>query len=96
MILMRGPLEGIKILDATWALAGPFGTMTLCDLGADTIKVERVGTGDVARTNIPFFKELSLYFASVNSGKKSIAIDLKTEEGKALFLELIKRVDILV
>jgi CoA:oxalate CoA-transferase len=94
-VLMGGPLEGIKILDATWALSGPYGTMTLCDLGAETIKVERPGSGDVARTNIPFFKELSLYFASVNSGKKSIAIDLKTEEGKALFLELIKHVDIL-
>jgi CoA:oxalate CoA-transferase len=96
MILMGGPLEGIKILDATWALSGPFGTMTLCDLGAETIKVERPDTGDVSRRNIPFFEELSLYFASINSGKKSIAIDLKAEEGKALFLELIKQVDVLV
>jgi CoA:oxalate CoA-transferase len=96
MILMAGPLEGIKILDATWALSGPFGTMTLCDLGAETIKVERLGTGDVLRTNIPFLAGLSLYFASINSGKKSIAIDLKTDEGKALFLDLIKEVDILV
>jgi CoA:oxalate CoA-transferase len=96
MILMAGPLEGIKILDATWALSGPFGTMTLCDLGAETIKVERPGTGDVLRTHIPFLEGLSLYFASINRGKKSIAIDLKTEEGKALFLDLIKQVDILV
>ncbi len=93
---MGGPLEGIRILDATWALSGPFGTMTLCDLGAETIKVERLGDGDMARANIPFYKELSLYFASLNRGKKSIAIDLKTEDGKTLFLELIKHVDIFV
>ena len=70
--------------------------MTLCDLGAETIKVEKVGTGDRARANSPFFQDLSLYFASVNSGKKSIAIDLKTEEGKALFIQLIGQVDVLV
>jgi CoA:oxalate CoA-transferase len=93
---MNGPLEGIKILDGTWALSGPFGTMTLCDLGAETIKVERVGAGDRARANNPFFNGLSLYFASINSGKKSIAIDLKKADGKALFIELIKQVDIFV
>lgn len=93
---MAGPLEGIRILDATWAVAGPFATMTLCDLGAETIKVERPGTGDVLRSHIPFLEGLSLYFASINRGKKGIAIDLKTEGGKALFLDLVKQVDILV
>ncbi len=93
---MGGPLEGIKILDLTWALSGPFCTMTLCNLGAETIKAERPDTGDFMRGYGPFFKELSLYFASINSGKKSIAIDLKAEEGKTLLLELIRQVDVLV
>ena len=93
---MAGPLEGIRILDVTWAVAGSFATMTLCDLGAETIKVERPGTGDVLRSHIPFLEGLSLYFASINRGKKGIAIDLKTEGGKALFLDLVKQVDILV
>ncbi len=93
---MAGALEGIRILDATWALSGPFATMTLCNLGADTIKIEKPGSGDMTRNNMPRLDGLSLYYASVNSGKKSIAVDLKTTEGKALFVELIKQVDIFV
>lgn len=91
---MAGPLEGIKILDATWALSGPFSTMTLCNLGADTIKVERPGVGDITRSGKPVIDGLSLYYASINSGKKSIAINLKTEEGKVLFIDLVNQVDV--
>jgi len=93
---MAGALDGIKILDATGALSGPFCTMTLCDLGAETIKVERSDTGDRTRRSLPVYKDLSLYFASINRGKKSLAIDLKTPEGKKIFLDLAKRVDVVV
>lgn len=93
---MSGPLKNLKILDLTWALAGPFGTMLLADLGAEVIKVERPGIGDVARTLEPFVDSVSTYFFSVNRGKKSLVIDLKTEEGKSLFLKLAAECDVLV
>jgi CoA:oxalate CoA-transferase len=92
----RGPLVGVRVLDLTWVLSGPFCTMTLSDLGADVIKVERPPYGDVARTTGPLIGGESAYFHSVNRGKRSISIDLKSEEGKALFLRLIPEVDVLV
>lgn len=93
---MSGPLEGIRILDLTWALSGPFGTMTLCDLGAEVIKIERPEVGELARQNGPFIKGVSLYFCSLNRGKKSVVIDLKTKDGKALLLDMVKEVDVIV
>jgi CoA:oxalate CoA-transferase len=93
---MSGPLKNLKILDLTWALAGPFGTMLLSDLGAEVIKVERPGIGDVARSIEPFVDSVSTYFFSVNRGKKSMVIDLKAEKGKALFLELTAECDVVV
>ena len=91
---MAGPLEGIKILDLTWALSGPFGIMTLCDLGAETVKIERPNTGDPARRIPPVIDGVSLYYFSLNRGKKSVVIDLQTEKGKGLFLDLVAKVDI--
>src|SRR5688500_14083663 len=70
--------------------------MTLGDLGADVIKVERPPYGDVARTTGPLIEGESAYFHSVNRGKRSISIDLKTEEGKSLFRRLVPQVDVLV
>jgi CoA:oxalate CoA-transferase len=93
---MSGPLKNLKILDLTWALSGPFGTMLLADLGAEVIKIERPGVGDVARTLEPFVDSVSTYFFSVNRGKKSMVIDLKTEKGKALFLKLTAECDVVV
>lgn len=93
---MPGPLAGLKILDLTWALSGPFGTMLLSDLGAEVIKVERPGIGDVARTLAPLVDSVSTYFFSVNRGKKSTVIDLKTEKGKELLLKLAGECDVLV
>lgn len=93
---MAGPLKNLKILDLTWALAGPFGTMLLADLGAEVIKVERPGIGDMARTLEPIVDSVSTYFFSVNRGKKSMVIDLKTERGKALFFKLAAECDVLV
>src|SRR5437588_12669095 len=110
-----GPLVGITVLDLTWVLAGPYAAMTLADLGADVIKVERPPYGDIARTTGPHLKvperpgerppapnpggasargddqpgEESAYFFSINRGKRSIAIDLRAEQGRGLFLELV-------
>jgi CoA:oxalate CoA-transferase len=93
---MSGPLEGVRILDLTWVLAGPFASMVLCDLGADVVKVERPPIGDVARMTAPLVNGESCYFLSVNRGKRSIAIDLKNEAGRDLFLHLVERVDVVM
>ena len=93
---MSGPLEGLRVLDLTWVLSGPYCTMTLCDLGADVIKCERPPWGDVARTTGPLVDGESGYFFSINRGKRSISLDLKSEEGKALFKRLVRQVDVLV
>jgi len=81
---MTQPLSGITILDLTHVLAGPFCSMTLADLGAKVIKVERPGTGDDTRAFPPFANGKSAYFAAINHGKKSIALDLKTDDDRAL------------
>jgi crotonobetainyl-CoA:carnitine CoA-transferase CaiB-like acyl-CoA transferase len=93
---MPGPLEGVRILDLTWVLAGPFASMVLCDLGADVVKVERPPIGDVARMTAPLVNGESCYFLSVNRGKRSIAVDLKNEAGRDLFLRLVERVDVVM
>ena len=93
---MTGPLEGIRILDLTWVLSGPFATMVLSDLGAEVIKVERPEVGDIARGNGPHVNGLSTYFLSLNRGKKSITLNLASEQGKDIFLKLVKHVDVVV
>ena len=93
---MAGPLKGIRVLDLTRILAGPYATMILRDLGAEVIKIEQPGTGDEARDFGPFKNDFSLYFMSVNRGKKSVTLNLKSRRGKELFLELVKGSDILV
>ncbi len=95
---MPGPLEGIRVVDLTRILAGPYCTMILADLGADVVKIEQPG-GDQARRNGPFFlgrdgKERSTYFTSVNRGKRSIVIDLKNPEGRKTFLRLVDGADV--
>ena len=93
---MPGPLEGLRVLDLTWVLSGPYCTMTLGDLGADVVKVERPPFGDVSRTTAPIVDGESGYFFSVNRGKRSISFDLKSEEGRALFTRLVGDFDVLV
>ncbi|MEE8414314.1 MAG: CaiB/BaiF CoA-transferase family protein [Dehalococcoidales bacterium] len=93
---MAGPLTGIRILDLSWILSGPFATMVLSDLGAEVIKLERPKTGDLARGNGPFIEGESSYFMSLNRGKKSLTMDLQTPQGKQVFLNLLKKVDVLV
>ena len=93
---MPGPLDGIKVLDLTRVLAGPYATMLLGDLGAEVIKIEQPGTGDESRNFGPFKNGFSLYFMSVNRGKQSVTLNLKTERGQAIFKQLLEQTDILV
>ena len=91
-----GPLQGIRVLDFTRVLAGPAAALALADLGAEVLKVEPPGTGDETRTFPPFRDEVSHYFLSVNRGKKSIVVDLKTAAGVALVRDLAAKCDILI
>ncbi|XP_068593216.1 succinate--hydroxymethylglutarate CoA-transferase isoform X2 [Cebidichthys violaceus] len=92
-----GPLEGVRVLDLTRVLAGPFATMILGDLGAEVIKVERPGAGDDTRAwGPPFVGAESAYFLSVNRNKKSISVDLKHPRGAGVIQELAGVCDVLV
>lgn len=91
------PLEGISVLDFSRVLAGPMATQILSDAGARVVKVERPGKGDESRTFAPFFDDgESAYYSAFNRGKSSIAIDLRTEEGQAIALDLASRVDVII
>lgn len=92
----NGPLQGIRVIDFTRVLAGPAASLALADLGAEVIKVEPPGSGDETRTFPPFREGESHYYLSVNRGKKSIVIDLKTEAGVKLAKELVSECDILI
>src|SRR2546422_6717933 len=94
---MALPLKGLRVIDLTQDFAGPFCTMILSDLGAEVIKVERPGSGDETRAwGPPFVKGLSYYFLSLNRGKKSMTLDLKTPEAQKIIRELVQDSDILV
>ncbi|MBI2194199.1 MAG: CoA transferase [Planctomycetes bacterium] len=92
---MSGPLEGLRVLDLTRVLAGPYATMILGDLGAEVIKVEQPGVGDEARQFGPFLRGVSAYFMSINRGKKSLTLNLQHERGKDILKQLARRADIL-
>jgi crotonobetainyl-CoA:carnitine CoA-transferase CaiB-like acyl-CoA transferase len=90
------PLDGIRVIDLTRILAGPFGSMILGDMGADVIKVEEPGMGDDTRQWPPFVGGEATYFMSVNRSKRSVTLNLKSSKGQALFRELVKKCDVLV
>lgn len=87
-------LSGVTIVDLTHVLAGPYATMILSNLGARVIKVEPPQTGDDARSFGPFYKDVSLYFSSINAGKESIALNLKNDADRAVFEQLLGMADI--
>lgn len=91
-----GPLKGIRVLDLTRVLAGPYCTMILGDLGAEVIKVEMPGSGDDSRQFGPYQKGESAYFMSLNRNKQSVTLNLKSDKGKEMLRELVKQVDVLV
>jgi crotonobetainyl-CoA:carnitine CoA-transferase CaiB-like acyl-CoA transferase len=89
------PLSGIRVIDLTRVLSGPFSTMLLADMGADVIKVE-TSEGDTVRGQGQIVNGLSWYFASVNRNKRSVVLDLRNDEGKAVLAKLLERADVLV
>ena len=98
--MKKGILSGLKVLDLSRMLSGPYCTMMLADHGAEVIKIESP-TGDTSRKTGPFKiedyeKKWSGYFVSLNRNKKSIVIDLKSEDGKKKFLNLVEKADVLV
>ena len=93
--MKQGILDGIRVIDFTKAIAGPLCGSYLADMGAEVIKVEGP-KGDPSRQGKPGVGAFAAYFTNVNRGKKSIALDLKTPEGKALFTELVKTADVLL
>ena len=91
------PLDGIRVLDLTRVVSGPFATMHLGDLGAEVIKIEEPTRGDDSRAfGPPFVGGESAYFLCVNRNKRSCAIDLKHEAGRALLLSLVKSADVVI
>ena len=91
------PLAGVRVVDLSRVLAGPYATMTLADLGADVVKIEHPAGGDETRTwGPPFAGGESAYFLSVNRGKRSVALDLKDPEGRELALDLCARADVVI
>lgn len=88
------PLEGIKVVDFTQAHAGSLCTMILADFGAEVIKIERKGVGDLARYWAPMKGENSAYFTYLNRGKKSVSINAASPEGKEIILDLVRGADV--
>jgi CoA:oxalate CoA-transferase len=93
---MPGPLEGVRVLSFGRVLSGPYAAMLMSDLGAEVIKIEKPHKGDPARGNTPFIKDVSSYFLSVNRGKKSLALDVRSEKARELIKRIIPQVDIIL
>lgn len=94
------PLEGYRVLDFTWVLAGPFCTKLLSDLGMEVIKVERFPQGDITRYLFMYIRQenrsLSSYYLNLNRGKKSICINLREEKGREIIYKLVEKCDVIV
>ena len=93
---MALPLEGIRVLDFTRVMSGPFATMLLGDLGADVIKIEPPGGDDTRGWGPPWIGGDSAYFMSANRNKRSIIIDLKKLEGREIVKKLVEKSDVVV
>ena len=92
---MSKPLKGIRILELAGVLAVPAVCMLLADLGAEVIKIEQPGVGDISRNYGPCFRGgESLYFMCMNRNKKSLTLDLKTSKGKEIFYSLVEKSDV--
>ena len=92
----KGPLAGVRVLDLTRVLAGPFCAMLLGDMGAEVVKIEEPGKGDDTRSWPPFVGGEATYFMSVNRNKKSVTLNLKAPEGRRILGALVKRSDVLL
>jgi crotonobetainyl-CoA:carnitine CoA-transferase CaiB-like acyl-CoA transferase len=95
-MLNRDAFLGVRVLDMSRVLAGPFCGMILADMGAEVIKLEVPGSGDDSREFPPFIGGESLYYVNLNRGKRSITLNLKTEQGKVILRRLVERCDVLI
>ena len=94
---MKQALDGIKVVDLSTFMAGPYASMVLGDLGAEVIKIEEPEHGDASRHIPPYFHEgESLYYISLNRNKKSLALNLNTDKGRDIFYRLVKEADVLI
>ena len=91
-----GPLKGLRVLDLTRVLSGPYASMWLASMGADVIKIENPKDPDVSRAYYPVINGHSAYYATMNRNKRAVTLNLKSEEGKKLFLELVKDADAVI
>lgn len=89
-------LEGVRVLDLTWLLPGPFCTMILADLGAEVVKVEEPKSGDYLRFQNPLIKKESVFFLNLNRNKKSLCLNMKSPTGRDIFKTLSKKFDVIV
>ena len=94
--MKKGALSGIRVLDLSRLLPGPYCSMMLADLGAEVIKIEEPGRGDYARDFAPKINRESVYFVPVNRNKKSLTLNLKNNQGKELFLKLVEKSDVVL
>lgn len=95
--MLQKPLDGLKVLDLSRVLAGPYCTMLLADMGADVVKVEQPGKGDDTRGyGPPFLNGESTYFMSINRNKRSLTLNLKHAQGKGILRQMIQKADVLV
>lgn len=90
------PFENLLVLDLTRVLAGPYASMIFADFGADVVKIEAPGVGDDSRAFGPFIGKESVYFMSLNRGKRSMTLNLKNPEARELFKEMVKKADIVI
>ena len=90
------PLTKIKVVDLTRIISGPFCTMLLADMGAEVIKIETPGRGNPLRAQGAIKNGLSWYYASYNRNKKSLTLDLRSDEGKDILAKLIRKSDVIV
>src|SRR5213592_1537702 len=94
---MSQPLSGIRVLDLTRLLPGAYASQMLTDFGADVIKVEEPESGDYGRFMPPYDTDgTSLFFTAINRNKRSITLNLKTKEGRAIFLQLVRGADVVL
>lgn len=91
-----GALSGVTVIDLTRVLAGPYCSMMLADMGANVIKVEMPGKGDDSRAHYPQINGESAYYMNLNRNKRSMTLNLKSEEGKNILRELVSKADIIL
>src|SRR5690242_10241756 len=90
-------LSGVRILDLTTSIAGPYAAMLLADMGAEVVKIERPGAGDDSRAwGPPFLDGESLWFLSVNRNKSSVTLDYSGEEGRRVLYDLMRKADVVI